>query len=416
VDLPLLLVLGRVPPHRRYAVRVVYAKQDPPDSWQHAIFLAGPTPRDPMTPSWRPKALEILDSLGYEGVVFVPEPADGEWRGSYTDQTEWEKMGLEMADKIVFWIPRDLRTMPALTTNIEYGRYVDTGKAVLGHPEGAPKMRYLDWLANDATGFTNEGGWWNDLEGTLREAIRGWDDLPVRSGGERWVPANIFTTPMFQSWYDALRRIGNRLDKAKVLWTFRLNGQVFSYVLWVDIWIASEGRHKANEWVFSRTDVVCVVLHWVPEGGALLDTKIVLVREFRSPAHTPDGFIHELPGGGAEGADNSAMERACKEVYEETGIVMDQERMLFVGSRQAVGTISTHMVHVYGYKMTDVEIEQARRIEESGEAHGEDGPDGEEQAYVEVKSIKELMREEYVDWTTLGLVFRSILNAGFESD
>ena len=27
-----------------------------------AIFLAGPTPRDPETPSWRPEALDLLSS------------------------------------------------------------------------------------------------------------------------------------------------------------------------------------------------------------------------------------------------------------------------------------------------------------------------------------------------------------------
>lgn len=81
-------------------MHVVYAKQAPPDTWIHAIFLAGPTPRDPETPSWRPEALKILEDMGYNGVVFVPEQDDGEWRGSYIDQVEWEEMGLEMAARI----------------------------------------------------------------------------------------------------------------------------------------------------------------------------------------------------------------------------------------------------------------------------------------------------------------------------
>lgn len=387
-------------------MQIVYAKQDPPASWQHAIFLAGPTPRDPETPSWRPEAIRILEELGYDGVVFVPEPEDGQWRGSYTDQTEWEKMGTEMADKVVFWVPRDLRTMPALTTNIEFGRYVDTGKAVLGHPEGAPKMRYLDWLVTDAD---PDGGWYHDLRATLQAATLGWDKLPVRSGGERWVPAVIFTTPMFQSWYRQMVEVGNRLDKAGVRWTFRLKGRVFSYVLWVDIWIASEGRHKANEWIFARTDVACVVLY-APAKGDVMDSKVVLVREFRSPARTPDGFIHELPGGGCEAADDNALERAAREVYEETGIAVAKERLRYVGSRQAVGTLSTHQVHCYAVEMTDAELAQAAAVAASGEAHGEDGPDGEEQAYTEIETLGGLLRGEYTDWTTVGLVARTLMN------
>jgi 8-oxo-dGTP pyrophosphatase MutT (NUDIX family) len=412
-------------------MRIVYAKQTPPESWQHAIFLAGPTPRDPETPSWRPEAIRILEELGYEGVVFVPEPEggdwrgsytdqanwermgtvfvpepeDGQWRGSYTDQTEWEKMGTEMADKVVFWVPRDLRTMPALTTNIEFGRYVDTGKAVLGHPEGAPKMRYLDWLVTDAD---PDGGWYHDLRATLQAATLGWDKLPVRSGGERWVPAVIFTTPMFQSWYGQLCEVGNRLDKAGVRWTFRLKGRVFSYVLWVDIWVQSEGRHKANEWIFARTDVACVVLY--ARAADPMDSKVVLVREFRSPARTPDGFVHELPGGGCEAADDDALERAAREVYEETGIAVAKERLRYVGSRQAVATLSTHQVHCYAVEMTDAELAQAAAVAASGEAHGEDGPGGEEQAYTEITTLGELLQGEYADWTTVGLVARALMN------
>jgi len=178
----------------------------------------------------------------------------------------------------------------------------------------------------------------------------------------------------------------------------------------VDIWVASEGRHKANEWIFARTDVACVVLHHPLDDRDRLDTEVVLVREFRSPARTPDGFIHELPGGGCEAADDNAKERAAKEVYEETGLAIGTDRLQYIGSRQAVGTISTHKIHVYGCRLTNAEMEQAATVAESGEAHGEDGPDGEEQAYVEIRTLRELMQEEYVDWATLGLVFRAVTN------
>lgn len=112
-----------------------------------SIFLAGPTPRSRDVQSWRPEAIEFLDRLGYKGQVLVPEhKVKGMEKVDYTDQVEWEHYGLENATKIVFWIPRDLKTMPALTTNVEFGRYVTSGRALYGRPDNAEKCRYLDWL------------------------------------------------------------------------------------------------------------------------------------------------------------------------------------------------------------------------------------------------------------------------------
>lgn len=274
-------------------MQIIYSQQDPPKSWKHAVFLAGPTPRDSETPSWRPEALKLLEELGYDGVVFVPE-FDGSWRGSYIDQTEWEQKCMNMADTILFWVPRDLRVLPGFSTNIEFGRFIGTGKIVFGRPEGAPKTQYLDWLAG-----TEKTPVYNTLKETIVASVDGWGTHPKRTDGERYVPANVFETDMFQSWYQKQIEdgVGNRLDEAKVLWSFRLPKKTkpFSYVLWVKIWIASENRYKENEFVFARTDVATTVLYYHPN-DELLDTQVILVREFRSPARTSDGFIHELPG------------------------------------------------------------------------------------------------------------------------
>ncbi|HVI00101.1 MAG TPA: nucleoside 2-deoxyribosyltransferase domain-containing protein, partial [Enhygromyxa sp.] len=100
-------------------MQVVYARQPFPAAFTRAIFLAGPTPRSSDVPSWRPRALELLAERGYDGAVFVPEDADGNARFDYTDQIDWESEGLALADVIVFWIPRDLDTLPGFTTNVE---------------------------------------------------------------------------------------------------------------------------------------------------------------------------------------------------------------------------------------------------------------------------------------------------------
>jgi len=286
-------------------VKVVYAKQPFPEEWTSAIFLAGPTPRDPQTPSWRPDALKLLDEMGYDGVVMVPEDAEGEWGSgpeAYMNQVDWERKGLDLADVILFWVPREMERMPALTTNVEFGRYVTSDKIIFGAPEWAKSVRYLESMLKTETGGQRH----LDLKGTIQAALSHIASFTVspRSGGERAVPLHIWTLPSFQNWYKAQTAVGNRLDDAKLLWHFRMPKAkvVFSFVLWVKVWIAAENRHKENEFVFTRTDISTVVLyHWPPnlfDGlTGITAAEIILVREFRSPARTPDGFIHELPGG-----------------------------------------------------------------------------------------------------------------------
>src|SRR4051812_25224758 len=84
-----------------------------------SIFLAGPTPRRPEVPSWRPQALGLLRQLGFGGAVYVPERRDWSGRVSYLDQVEWEYAGLEHCSVVAFWVPRDVQTLPGFTTNVE---------------------------------------------------------------------------------------------------------------------------------------------------------------------------------------------------------------------------------------------------------------------------------------------------------
>ena len=144
-------------------MQVLYAHEKLESVPAQSIFLAGPSPRDKEHYNWRPEALKILEKAGFEGTVFVPLPRDGEWSRDYDGQVEWELEHLEIASIIVFWIPRDLETLPAFTTNVEFGLYVKSGKIVLGFPEGAPKMRYLEYV-----GKKNNVPVYHTLEETLK--------------------------------------------------------------------------------------------------------------------------------------------------------------------------------------------------------------------------------------------------------
>ena len=111
-----------------------------------SIFLAGPTPRDKDIISWRNEAIKILEKLGCDGIVYVPEYSTWKPKTDYVDQAMWERNGLSNATIIVFWIPRYLPDMPAFTTNVEFGYWLHTGKVVYGRPNDAEKIKYLDWL------------------------------------------------------------------------------------------------------------------------------------------------------------------------------------------------------------------------------------------------------------------------------
>ena len=134
-----------------------------------SIFLAGPTPRDKDIQSWRPKAIKMLEEMGYDGVVYIPEREYDDRSFDYVKQVWWEREALHNASAIVFWVPRNMKTMPALTTNDEFGTWVteNPDKVVYGRPKDAEKNRYLDWQYETESGKTPH----ETLEDTLEEAM-----------------------------------------------------------------------------------------------------------------------------------------------------------------------------------------------------------------------------------------------------
>lgn len=134
-----------------------------------SIFLAGPSYRDYQSFTWRTRATEILQRLGFEGNVFVPEhrteTPNSEW--TYSRQVSWELAHLQKADIIVFWIPRDLETLPGFTTNIEIGEWLNSGKIIVGAPANAPKVEYIQERCSRL-----QIPWHNTLEDCLTQAIQ----------------------------------------------------------------------------------------------------------------------------------------------------------------------------------------------------------------------------------------------------
>jgi len=382
--------------------QVVYARQPFPTTVTKTLFLAGPTPRKKGVEGWRKEALHILRQLGFDGTVFVPEPEDGTWASDYDGQIEWEEEGLNRADCIVFWMPRDITggnlwsfPMPALTTNDEWGVWKDSGKVVFGAPADAQKVNYQVYFAKKL-GVPIA----NTLPGVLGAAIDKIGEGSLRTGGECAVPLYIWRKKEFQSWYAAQVAAGNRLDGARVVWTLQVPPpafglgppkHLFGYTLHVDVHIGSENRNKRNEVVLFRTDISVVLMY--------RGNEIVLVREFRSPVRNSAGFVYELPGGSSFKPGEDPRQVAAHEVNEETGLEIEPVRLVEHERRQLVATLSAHEAKLFSVELTQDEID---RLRQDHEVHGvvEDT----EQTYVEVKSLKEILERSLLDWSSVGMI------------
>lgn len=408
-------------------MNVVFYGQKSPDTVMKSIFLAGPSPRDWQTQSWRPEAIRILEDLGYDGVVYVPEnrfdsPPGGYF--PYEDNVAWEELHLNRADQIVFWVPRDKYKLLGLTTNHELGRWEASGKVCLGFPVTAVNMRYQNTYAE------KEGiPVFNDLRATLAEAVKRIGDGAPRTGGERDVPLHIWTRPEFQAWYLAQVNAGNRLDEARVLWAFRVGkdkSRCFMWTIYVKVWIASEQRWKSNEILLQRPDIFAVVAYLPGQTNGddygytreddlqeardkFLNTEVVLVREFRSPAKTEDCFIRELPGGSVINGTLSDGDKAAEEFEEETGLTISADRLNIVGTRQICGTLCTHSAHVVSVQLTAEEMLQLKYQKDT--PHGIEADT--ERTFVEIHTVRELLENPGLDWGNLGMIMGALARGGF---
>jgi len=391
-------------------MQVIYAGEELPNKITKSLFLAGGSPRNKEVKSWRPDALQILRDIGFDGTVFIPEGPNGEFKLDYDDQVNWEEKFLSIADVILFWLPRDLSLdtngqpkMACLTSNVEWGVWQDSGKVVFGAPKEAEKVSYLKHYAEKYNAPISD-----TLTDTLRSAMDKLGEGAERSGGERYIPLFIWKLPSFQSWYKAQTGAGNVLETARLLYTFRprFKDFVFLWVLQVNIYVSSEDRYKSNEFVLSRPDISSVCLWFNTDGSnGIFDDLVVLIKEFRSPASTPDGFIYELPSGSTIGNDTPEA-IAAEELHEETGLYLDPSRLTKVASRQLAGTLSAHKSHLYSVELTEEELEWLKSQKDI--PHGVEKDT--ERTFVEIKTIKEILDEKLVDWTTLGMIFSVINN------
>src|ERR1039457_748450 len=302
----------------------IYTLESVPSEITKSIFLAGPSLREDQQDqiSWRVKAVQILETLGYDGVVFIPEYRDG-YNANFDpkDIFNWESKCLNMADNILFNISRDISSgIYALTTNAEFGQWMSSGKCVLSTPINADKVQYQEKWAEEL-----KVPIYHDLYNSIKHIIDKQGSGSLRCDGYKWIPLYIWENPVFQTWKTNLELSGNKLEEARIKDVFILpNGKVYSFRIWCNIFITKENRFKNNEFFITRPDI-CACLLYYPRPDPM-ETEIVLVKEFRTPVNNAEGYVYELPGGSVPSGIGN-IETAIEELAEETGFVPKANKM-----------------------------------------------------------------------------------------
>ena len=277
---------------------VVPAGAELPQEFERSVFLAAGAG------AWADEAIAQLQGGGFEdGVIFVGDEApEGE---------AWRNEAMKVSDAIVSWVaPGAAQTDCVTSTVLHWG---PSGKLFVGHEEGS-------WAAPLTANF-GQLSVATDLAGVLAAAWKMVKAGAARKGPEREVPLMIWRTPPWKLWYDSQLQAGNRLDGAKIEWTFRVGpggAFVLFWAIHADIHVTSEKRNKSNEVVIARPDVCCT-LAYVP-GPHMLDTEIIVIKEYRSPCRNQSGFVYELPGGSSFKPNTDVYQTAADELFEESGL------------------------------------------------------------------------------------------------
>ena len=127
-------------------MNIIYSNQNY-DKNIKSIFLAGPTPRSNKIKSWRIEAIKYFEKYGFDGNILVPEDKENKIQeeGNIPNMI-WDNNALLGADLIVFWIPREIPDMIGLTTNIEFGYFINKKPIIYGRPLDSVRNEYNDWL------------------------------------------------------------------------------------------------------------------------------------------------------------------------------------------------------------------------------------------------------------------------------
>jgi hypothetical protein len=71
-------------------------------------------------------------------------------------------------------------------------------------------------------------------------------------------------------------------------------------------------------------------------------------------------------------------------------------------ARRLVATLSSHKAHLFSAELTEKELEWF--LSQDGIVHGKE--EDSERTFIEVHSVQDIIENNLVDWTTLGMIFQ----------
>jgi hypothetical protein len=398
------------PRHRRCSplqsdVVTVKQGQQLPDSWLACILLgdSAPAVQGSADLSWQTEVIKLLQERWSENgrlVVLLQGSSPGTSSADGGDGwAGWDDRAVGIADAAAYWWPdgADLRLMSTTLS-----AWQDSRRVIYGVLPGPMHATHILRYANRHSVSTAAS-----LVGMAKTILEKIGSGAYRRGGERDVPLSIWRTDSFRRWYKAQTAAGNKLVGARLVWTFNVGNNAPFLLYWalhVRMNVVSEDRIKTNEVVISRPDISVMALY--RPGPSLDDTIIVLIREFRSPASTPDGLVHELPGG--SGSGDNQLDQVVRETGEEVGLAIDRRRVRAYGSRQLAATVSAHQAHLFAAEITDEELSLLRSVQSVPHGKASDT----EQTWTEIRTFREIRQSRFVDWATVGMITDILLDQG----
>ena len=388
-------------------MQLIFSDMNMPSTVTKSIFLAGPSPRNRHAWDWRKDAIKILQEINYNGTVFIPAPQNlfynnqqNDFQWSYDNQIAWEIKGRKIADKIVFWIPRDIKgQMPGFTTNVEFGEDISSEKIVYGRPNYAEKCKYLDLKCQ-----LEQIKVYNNLKEMLSETSKILGSGSFRQKGEVNVPLFIWKSYQFQQWYKSLLDNGNILHDINVIQTNFVSNKkhLFGFTIEPKIWLEKENRFKAKDRVHFRTDISSILAYYPQSDGSF---DMVFVEEFRPSVRNKLGRVLELPGGSSF-SDISFENNAIQELFEETGVkINDLKRIKFISSRQMVATQMSYINHLFCVELQFDEFQFLKQQEKNNIANGENQH---EKTFVKIINSNNIQTNDF-DYCNLGMIYE-VLN------
>ncbi len=387
-------------------MKIIYSQQPIPNRITKSIFLAGCTNRTENEGiSWRLEAITFLENIGFDGTVFMPEYENTTLNTSdafdYAAQIEWEDRCLAIADKVIFWLNRKLDVGRfGLTSNVEFGKWMNSGKVYLGYPPNADKINYLLHHAEKLNIKT-----FTDLKRMLIEVIDDLGDGAERLGTDVLVPLDVWNHQGFKNWHKGVYDCGNMINDIKIEYTKIVGTNILFFItVWADIYIRDENRNKSNEVVFIRSDISSCLLY-KKDPLNILNSDIVLVREFRTPVNNITGKVWEIAGGSSFKDGLSPSEIITQEIKEELGIDIEPNRLVYHQARQLQATTLSHKSHLFYCEITDEELEYL--ISQKNIVKGDEIST--ERTYTEVVKLESILDTEVVDWANIGQIMSILM-------